>query len=127
MDSAKKIEDEAAGAGVAELLSYLEAHLGCELTAYLAGGDNRQELATLTRAPGPVVDRLRCGYEAARILLEVYDAATVRSWFLGANELLADHAPSLVLRRGLQTGDWASVIPAARDFAQSAVPPVSAP
>ena len=103
-------------------VSYLIEHLGADLTAYLAGVDEPDQVerwASGELYPGPLpLGRLRSGYEAAGYLVQAYDGETAQSWFSGMNPWLADEAPAYVLRHAHEPEIWESVVEAAEEFVE---------
>jgi len=61
--------------------------------------------------------RLRYAYQAARMLIDIYDADTARAWFFGSNTRLDDEAPAYLIRKADELEDLRFIIPAARAFA----------
>jgi hypothetical protein len=105
------------------VLSYLQEHLGSEMTAYVSGADNPTLVSKWvdgTARPQPSHEvRLRPAYEAARYVVEAYGDETARQWFFGINPSLQDTAPAYVLRHG-PPAQWEVVVPAALEFVENA-------
>lgn len=114
------IEREAISTAIAEVAGLLQSQLGQQLTAYLSGVKDAKEVGAWARgrvAPRPLAQmRLRCAYQASRMLVEAYGTETARSWFFGTNTRLDDQAPAAVLRHAADPADLRLVLPAARAF-----------
>jgi hypothetical protein len=109
--------------GMAEVLSYLQEHLGSAVAAYLSGAESpdvfSRWLAGVERPPAPYEERLRPAFEAARSIVRVFDDETARQWFGGMNPSLEDDAPASVLRYG-SPERCISVVSAAMEFVETA-------
>jgi len=120
------IEREATTLDISRIAGYLQNHLGQKITSYLAGSDNAKTVGLWLSGKVEPRDlpktRLRYAYQAARLLVEVYDDETAKAWFFGSNTLLDDEAPAYVLRHGMTPDDLRLVIPAARNLVGVAVP-----
>ncbi len=98
-----------------ELAQYLEEILGQSLTALLLGINDARAVdqyahgqAKPTRAVKAV---LQHAFVVAKLLEELEPPDVIRAWFLGANPILDDQPPALVLR-----SDPSWVLEAAREF-----------
>jgi hypothetical protein len=89
--------DRAIGAlSVEENLVYLQQTLGVRMAAYLADLPHTSLRAADLQdenAASSVAKRLRGAYETVRLVVEVYDAETARTWLFGTNSFLDDEAP----------------------------------
>lgn len=107
---------------VSVLASYLIEHLGADLTAYLAGVDEPDQVerwASGEADPDPLpLGRIQSGYAAAGYLVRAYDGETAQSWFSGMNPWLDDEAPAYVLRNTHEPEIWESVVEAAEEFVE---------
>jgi hypothetical protein len=121
------IEREATVGRISDLAGYLQKHLGQKLTAYLSGLDHAKTVGLWVAGKAeprePAKARLRSAYQAARFLVDTYDAETARAWFFGSNTRLDDRAPAYVLRHGTTPEELGSVVPAAREFVEAAHSP----
>jgi len=119
-----QIERQAKVAGIAEIADYLQQHLGQKITAYLSGQKDPKLVGLWAKgksAPRTLAAiRLRCAYEASRMLVEMYGAETARSWFFGTNTRLDDEAPAYLLRHTQTPEDLRFLLPAARAFVGAA-------
>lgn len=108
--------------GIAEVVSYLQTHLGLEVTAFLSGVDDTSAVVRWSSGearPEPLAEeRLRFGYEVTRPIVRAYDGKTACVWLFGTNEWLEDEAPVEVLREGRRPEDWAPVVEAAEGFVE---------
>lgn len=117
------VEREAVTADFSEVAGWLQAELGQQLTAYLAGLRDPKVVGKWRKGSPPRAAaefRLRTAYSAARMLVDAYGANTARAWFLGSNSRLDDEAPAWLLRHAAEPGDVRFLVPAARAFAGSA-------
>jgi len=109
--------------GMAEVLTYLQEHLGSGVAAYLSGAESpdvfSRWLAGTERPPAPYERRLRPAFKAARSIVGVFDDETARQWFGGMNPSLEDDAPASVLRHG-SPEQCDSVVSAAMEFVETA-------
>ncbi len=119
--SPQNVEREAVVTSISGIAGYLQSHLGQRITAYLSGlTDSKMVGRWAARKSQPrelSCFRLRCAFQATRLLTEAYDDDTARAWFFGANTLLDDRAPAYVLRHGETPEEMSLVVPVARDFA----------
>lgn len=99
-----------------EIVKFLRENLGITLTALLASVEPR----TVARwVAGEVVPReeaekkLRSAYQIFHLLEQVEASSTVRVWFMGMNEQLADLSPA----EAIADGNARDVLIAARAFA----------
>ena len=85
-----------------ELVERLRDLLGVRLVAYVGNVKNTRPVsdwASGLRSPGADdVARLRLAFQAARVLRERYDAATIQSWMMGSNPSLGYEAPARYIR-----------------------------
>jgi hypothetical protein len=125
-DFRAKIEREATTQAISRIAKYLQEHLGQKITSYLSGVDHAKTVGLWVTGQSEPRDlpkaRLRCAYQAARLIIEAYDDETARAWFFGSNTLLDDEAPAYLLRHGTTPDDMRLIIPAARTFVETAVP-----
>jgi hypothetical protein len=116
------IERDSARAPLAEVVEYLQEHLGSRVVAYLAGLQNTQMLARWKGGTAPqslTKQRLRSAYHAGRMLVEAFDDETAEAWFFGSNSKLDDRAPAHVLRAARSFDDLTLVVPAAKAFTRA--------
>ncbi len=120
----EQIEREAATTKLPKVASYLQDTLGQKLTAYVAGLTDPKSVGAWIRGVNDPRDatvmRLRCAYQAVRMLVEAYDADTAKAWLLGTNTRLNDEAPAYLLRNAKAVDDLRQLVPTARAFAGSA-------
>jgi len=120
----EQIEREAATTKLPKVASYLQDTLGQKLTAYVAGLTDPKSVGAWIRGVNDPRDatvmRLRCAYQAVRMLVEAYDADTAKAWLLGTNTRLNDEAPAYLLRNAKVVDDLRQLVPTARAFAGSA-------
>jgi hypothetical protein len=125
-DFKARIEREATTQAISDIARYLQEHLGQKITSYLGGVDHAKTVGLWITGQSEPRDlpkaRLRCAYQAARLLIEAYDDETAKAWFFGSNTLLDDEAPAYLLRHGTTPDDVRLIIPAARTFVETAVP-----
>jgi len=116
----QQIERQAKVAGIEEIANYLQQNLGQKITAYLSGLKDAKVVGAWAKGKGEprvlAAIRLRCAYEAARMLVEIYGPETARSWFFGTNTRLDDEAPAYLLRHVKTPEDLRFILPAARAF-----------
>jgi hypothetical protein len=109
---------------IADIAAFLRKHLGAKITAYLSDAASANDVdrwAAGEVEPGPLHGgRLRPAYEATRLIVNAFGGETARAWFFGMNQRLDDEAPAYVLRHGDRPEDWRFIIPAAREFVESA-------
>ena len=107
-----------------EMASYLQEHLGQQLTAYLAGLQNQKSVGQWARGrvtpPAITRERLRAAYHATRLLAEAYSDTAAQGWFFGAHTALDDQAPAAVLRTADTPDEIALIAPLARAFVRGA-------
>ena len=117
------IEHETATMPLAEVVEYLQAHLGSTAVGYLAGLKDQQMVARWRSGaaePQPNAKRrLRSAYHATRMIVEAYDDDTAEAWFFGSNSMLDDEAPARVLRVAQSPDELRLVVPAAKAFTRS--------
>ena len=108
--------------GIAEVVSYLQKHLGPEVTAFLSGLDDTSAVERWSSGeaePGSLQkQRLQFAYAAAQPIVRAYDGETASVWLFGTNEWLEDEAPVQVLREGRNPEDWAPIVEAAEGFVE---------
>lgn len=116
------IEHDSMTSSIAELVSYLQSHLGQQAVAYMAGLENPKMLSRWAEGTNPRTAsrlRLRYAYRAARLIIETYDDTTAEAWFFGSNTKLDDNAPAWVLRHARSVDDLRFLIPAVKAFARA--------
>jgi hypothetical protein len=116
------IERDSATAALADVVEYLQEHLGSQTVAYLAGLQDPQMLRRWKNGTEPqelTKRRLRCSYQATRMLVETFDDETADAWFFGSNSKLDDEAPARVLRTAQSFDDLRLIVPAAKSFARA--------
>ncbi len=105
---------------IAGIAQFLQSHLGQRVTAYLGGVKDQKIVGRWAAGKGTprekVRSRLRCGYEAARLLVDAFGDETAQAWFFGSNHLMEDEAPAYVLRYAENPDDYRMLIPATRAF-----------
>lgn len=114
------VEREAVQASPETLASFLQEHLGQQMTAYLAGLKDQKMVGKWASGRVQPRDqslwRMQYAYQAARLMVGAYGDSTARSWFFGTNSVLDGEAPAWVLRHGDTPEDWRDVVPAAKHF-----------
>lgn len=114
-------EREARRTPIAEVAGYLLAHLGSQLTAYVSGVQDPKSVlrwkAGRVKPQALAEQRLRCAYEAARLLGDEVGSETARNWFWGSSSHLDGNAPGYVLRNATTPEELQAVPPAAYSFA----------
>jgi hypothetical protein len=122
----RSIEHEATTQAISQIAGYLQEHLGQKITAYLSGLDHAKTVGLWVSGASEPRDlaktRLRYAYQAARFLIEAYDAETAKAWLFGSNTMLDDEAPAYVLRHASTPDDLRLIIPAARRLVENAAP-----
>jgi hypothetical protein len=117
------VEREAITSEPAYVAAYLQQMLGQKIVAYSTGLKDPKMVGAWARGkatPHPLaLLRLRCAYQAARIVVSAYGEETAKAWFFGSNHLLDDEAPAYVLRHARDPGELRLIVPAARAFAGS--------
>lgn len=95
---------ESLGVPTHELVAAARDLLGAKLVAYIGSAPDTAVVARWCGGevqPQPdVLQRIRVGAEAARVLRRRESATVVQAWFQGANEYLDDVAPARLLRDG---------------------------
>jgi hypothetical protein len=123
MIALEKDVDSTPKQSMAEVLAYLQEHLGPAVAAYLSGAESPDLfLRWLAGTEQPQVShekRLRPAFEATRSIVRVFDDETARQWFGGMNPSLGDDAPASVLRQG-SSERLDSVVSAAMEFVGTA-------
>ena len=116
----RAIKKKAMKGDVEDLASYLKSMLGSRLTAYLSGRSDANILDSWISGKEKPIKieelRLRYGYWAARLVVEVFDAETAKSLFLGTNGGLNDEAPASWLRDHEKEEDLKEVVGAIQSF-----------
>jgi hypothetical protein len=106
---------QAIRADAAAIAAAMQALLGQQLTAVIAGVAEARAVgdwARGNRKPHPKAEeRLRNGYQVAMLLGSVEPPDVVRAWFIGMNPDLDDRPPAMVLAE-----DPVRVMQAARAF-----------
>lgn len=104
-----------------DLVERLRDLLGVRLVAYVGNVKNTRPVsdwASGQRSPGAEdVARLRLAFQAARLLRERYDAATIQSWMMGSNPALGFEAPARFIRDQHPVDAARDVMAAANSFA----------
>ena len=125
-DGAEGLEDTAPGGeDAARMVSFLQEHLGSEVTAYLSGLEPEEKETVGRWAAGEVnpeplpLGRLRAAYEAMGWILKLDDGETAQAWFFGMNPWFDDEAPADVLRHSSAPDIWEEVVDAAQAFVGS--------
>jgi len=117
----EEVQDEATRAEFPEVAGWLQDHLGQQLTAYMAGLRDPKVVGQWRREKseprGAAEMRLRCAYQAARLIVDAYGERTTKAWLLGTNTRLDDEAPAWLLRRAEEPDHIRFIVPAARAFA----------
>lgn len=116
------IERESTTAAISDVVEYLQEHLGGQTVAYLSGLKDTQMLRRWKDGVEPqsmVKRRLRCAYQATRMLVETFDDDTAEAWFFGSNSKLDDEAPARVLRIAGSFDDLRLIVPAAKAFSRA--------
>jgi hypothetical protein len=116
------IERDSATAAIPDVVEYLQEHLGGMTVAYLSGLKDTQMLRRWKNGTDPqsiVKRRLRCAYQATRMLVETFDDETAEAWFFGSNSKLDDEAPARVLRVAQSFDDMRLIAPAAKAFTRA--------
>jgi len=117
----EKIQTEAVRKPISDIAAYLQKHLGQKMTAYMSGLKHSKEVGNwITHHAAPQdtkATRLRYAYQAARMLIDIYDAETAKAWFFGSNTRLDDEAPAFLIRNAENPEGLRFIIPAARAFA----------
>jgi len=122
-DEDKGIADTVPGGwDAARIVSYLQEHLGQDVTAYVSGIKPEQKEVVDQWASGEirpeplVLGRLRAAYGATHWILKLYDGETAQAWFFGMNQWFDDEAPAYVLRYSSEPKVWEEVVDAAQAF-----------
>lgn len=120
----EEIQHEAATTKPPKIAAFLQETLGQKLTAYIAGLSDPKAVGFWIRGETEPRDsaemRLRYAYQVVRMLVEVYDAETAKSWLLGSNTRLNDEAPAYLMRNAVDPAGLRQIVPTARAFAGSA-------
>src|SRR5438128_1629512 len=97
-DFRSRVAREATTQAIRQSAHHLQEHPGQKITSYLSGVDHAKTVGLWIAGHAEPRDlpktRLRCAYQAARLLSEAYDDETARAWFFGSNTLLDDEAPA---------------------------------
>lgn len=107
-----------------EVASYLQDHLGQQLTAALSGvGDPKtvgRWVSGKVKPPFVREVRLRAAYDAATLIIEEIGKDAARAWFLGSSPYLDYTAPAVVLHDARTPAEARHVVPAAISFLEGA-------
>jgi hypothetical protein len=82
--------------------------LGSRLCAVIGDVEQTSTVREWAQGSEPTAERarsLRFSLEVAKSIEQRYGRATAQSWFQGANHVLSDQAPALVLKRASRAGD----------------------
>ena len=103
-----------------ELVVRLRDLVGVRLVAYVGNVKNTRpvgEWASGQRSPGAEDEaRLRLAFQAARLMRERYDKATIQSWLMGSNPALEYEAPARYIRENRAVESARDVMAAASSF-----------
>lgn len=103
-----------------ELVERLRDLVGVRLVAYVGGVKNTRPVsdwASGHRSPGAEDEaRLRLAFQAARLMRERYDTATIQSWLMGSNPALSYEAPARYVRENDPVDAAREVMAAASSF-----------
>lgn len=103
-----------------ELVERLRDLVGVRLVAYVGNVKNTRpvgEWASGQRSPGANDEaRLRLAFQAARLMRERYDRATIQSWLMGSNPALGYEAPARYIRESNPVEAAREVMAAASSF-----------
>ena len=120
----EKIQFDATKKPIYEIADFLQENLGQKITAYISGLKHPKEVGNWISKHANPQDtktmRLRYAYQAARMLIDIYDANTAKAWFFGSNTRLDDEAPAFLIRNANDPESLRFIIPAARAFAETA-------
>lgn len=104
-----------------ELVERLRDLIGARLVAYVGNVKSTRpvgEWASGQRSPGQIDDaRLRLAFQAARLMRERYESATIQSWLMGSNPALGFEAPARYIRNNDPVEAARDVMAAATSFA----------
>lgn len=105
---------------LSELVERLRELVGVRLVAYVGNVKNTRPVsdwATGRRSPGSEDEaRLRLAFQAARLMRERYDTATIQSWMMGSNPALGYEAPARYIRENRAIDVNREVMAAASSF-----------
>lgn len=105
---------------LADLVGRLRDLLGVRLVAYVGNVKNTRPVsdwASGQRSPGAEDEaRLRLAFQAARLMRERYDTATIQSWMMGSNPALDFEAPARYIRTQHPVDAARDVMAAANSF-----------
>jgi len=108
---------------IARVAAFLQAKIGQKPTAYLSGVESPKQVGEWAhgrvKPRGMAEDRLRCAFQATRLLVKAYGPEAAKAWLFGTNQSLGDEAPAYLLRHARTTDDIREIVPAARAFATS--------
>ncbi len=103
-----------------EVVERLRDLVGVRLVAYLGNVKNTRPVAawaTGQRSPGAEdMERLRLAFQAALLMRERYDSATIQSWMMGSNPSLGHEAPARYIREQRPVEVAREVMAAANSF-----------
>jgi len=121
VDPAERTRSRTASAPpIAEVVTYLQGHLGQQLVAALAGVSDPKTVGRWAggknEPPATREWRLRSAYEATRLIAEQTDAGTARAWFLGSSPFLEGRPPAVALHDAATPQDVSRIVPAALSF-----------
>lgn len=101
---------------IQDIVKYLQAQLGQNLVARIAGVTDPKSVTRWTRGsnePAPErQERLRAAFQVFVLLNQEENDYTVRAWFIGMNPQLGDRAPAIAISEG----DYQDVMAAARAY-----------
>lgn len=104
-----------------ELVERLRDLIGVRLVAYVGNVKNTRPVsdwASGHRSPGAEDEaRLRLTFQAARLMRDRYDTATIQSWLMGSNPALDYEAPARYIRANNPVEAAREVMAAASSFA----------
>jgi hypothetical protein len=103
-----------------DVVAYLEARLGRDAVAYIAGITDRRQVRHWQREDGPAPRRmadarLRTAYEAVTVLERAAGAPAAKAWLFGRNARLGGAAPACALRAARSAAELRRIASAAGD------------
>ena len=117
----KAIENESFTTEIAKIAAFLTDKIGQKPTAYLSGVESPKEVGNWARGdvkPRDMAEnRLRCAFQAVRLLVKAYGPDTAKAWLFGTNTRLGDEAPAFLMRHAKSIEDIRGIVPTARAFA----------
>ena len=114
-----EIEHEAYRLKISALVDQLVQLVGV-FVAGTVGGAKSERMVRQWIAGHPQPEReaqLRFAYRVARMIAESYSPRIVQSWFKGANALLKDRSPTMLLREDFSEVTQHAILDAARRHA----------